>query len=145
MPRYFILSMYPLLFGASVLAAHQSRKLSHHFPSRAWTLKFRLMVFFMLVQIFGSVKLLFTVREYHWIDCVYLACVLIFFLGVNYFDYLLLSDYRKLRTRLAKVALIPVVPLSGDLPPDFWVKTFTAVVRGNVRDEFLKPQKGELK
>jgi hypothetical protein len=32
----------------------------------------------------------------------------------------------------------PRAPVSGDLPPDFWRRTFGEVIRENIKDDFLK-------
>lgn len=140
MPRYVILSMYPLVFVALVYAAWQSRKLSRDYPSTAWTFKRRLMIVFMVFQVYGTIRTWTVVRVFTWYDPIYISGVMGFFVGLNWFEYLLRRDARGLRGKASKLAL-DSPPQSGELPPDFWSKEFRRAVRDCIKEEFLKPER----
>lgn len=135
-PRFVIFATYPLLFVASGAAAYQTRRLARYLPSKAWSWKLKLMTFFMLAQIFGAGKLWLIPRDFKWIDCMYLICVLLFSLGLNYFDYLLLRDYKHFRASISR--LPKTETQSGEMPPDFWRQEFRQAVRDEIRPEFLR-------
>lgn len=136
MYRYIILFTYPLLFAACALAAYQTRKLSRNFPSDAWIFKRKLTLGFALFQVYGLVRTFTVHRTFTWSDPIYVLGLLVFFVGLNRFDWLLLRDARALRAKAIKV-LIPPPPVSGDLPPEFWKQAFTDVVRENIKPEYL--------
>lgn len=136
MYRYIILAIYPLLFVACAIAAYQTRRLSRNFPSVAWTFVRRLMFGFMVFQVYGAIRILTVHRVFTWVDPIYVIGVLVFCVGLIRFFYLLLQDAKGLRTKAIKV-IVPALPLSGDLPPEFWRQTFTEVVRENIKPEYL--------
>lgn len=135
-PRFIVLAIYPLLLLASAYAVYQSRKLAKVLPSRAWTLKQRVMIFFMAAQVFGIGQNLYFHRPSTWTGAAYFSCTLVFCLGLNWFDYSLLQTNKRLRARIA--TLSDPTPLSGEMPLDYWRKTFGEVIRENVKDDFLK-------
>lgn len=96
----------------------------------------RLMLTFMLFQIYGIVRIATVHRTFTWADPIYVIGVLFFCVGLNWFTYSLLQDARGLRAKAIKI-LVPLPPVSGDLPPEFWRQTFTDVVRQNIRPEYL--------
>lgn len=102
--KLILLLVFPTIVFLSLTAAIQTRTLSRYLPSKAWTWKFRLMVFFMLANVFGILKAYFTVRTYNKLDPVYAFCVLFFLAGLNYFDYLLIRDYKNIRGRLRRAS-----------------------------------------
>lgn len=141
MPRYVILSMYPLVFVALVYAAWQTRQLSREYPSSAWLLKRRLMIFFMLFQGYGMVRTWTVVRVFTWIDPIYLFGVLIFLVGLNMFDLLLRRSAKGMREKAAKFSAQASAPQSGEMSPDFWSKEFRRAIRDCIKEEFLKPER----
>jgi len=136
MYRYVILAIYPLLFGACTLAAYQTRKIARNFPSESWTLRRRFMLGFAMFQLYGMVRVFTVQRTFTWADPIYVIGLLIFFIGGNRADSLLLKDARGIRLKAIKV-FIPPPPVSGDLPPEFWEQKFTEVVRTNIKPEYL--------
>lgn len=136
MYRYILLSIYPLLFAACATAAYQTRKLSRNFPSQAWIFKRKLTLGFALFQVYGLIRTFTVHRTFTWADPIYILGLLIFFIGLNRFEYLLLKDVRGLRLKAIKV-FIPPPPASGDMPPEYWQETFTNVVRQNIKPEYL--------
>lgn len=136
MYRYIIIAIYPLLGAACGLAAYQTRKLSRDFPSDAWTFKRKLTLGFALFQVYGLVRTFTVRRTFTWADPIYVLGLLVFFIGLNTFDYLLRRDVRGLRLKAIKV-FIPQPPISGDLSPEFWEQKITEVVRTNIKPEYL--------
>lgn len=127
--QYVILSLFPLIFLASIVAAIQTYKLSRSFPSSAWTLKRWLMLGFMGWQGYGFGSVWLGYRGY-------LFGVLSLCVGLNVFDYLLLRDGRTLKSKLLK--LHARAPVAGDMSPEFWQKEFRQAVRDEIRPEFLR-------
>lgn len=140
MPRYIIIAIYPLLLIASGVAIYQTSKLSRDFPTPAWIFKRRMLAVFMLFQIYGIVRTWTVVRTFTWIDPIYLLGVLVLCAGLIQFDRLLLRDARSLRLRAAKILATPAVPVSGEMPPDFWSKEFRQAIRDTIKDEYLKTE-----
>lgn len=136
MYRYIILAIYPLLVASCAMGAYQTRRISRSWPSTAWTLKRRIMLAFMVFQVYGAIRILTVHRVFTWADPIYLIGLLGFFVGLNYFNYLLLKDAKAMRVRALKIS-IPVPSVSGDLPPEYWEKVFTKIVRENIKSEYL--------
>jgi hypothetical protein len=134
--RYFIIAIYPLLFVVCAVGAFQTRRLSRNFPSRAWMLMRRLMLGFMVFQVYGIVRTATVVRVFTWVDLVSPFGVLMFCFGLTQFARLLLQDARGLRAKSIKV-FIPPPPISGDLPPEVWEQKLEDVVRRNIKPEYL--------
>lgn len=136
-PRVIVLTVYPLLFIASLIAAIQTRRLARVLPSNAWTEKRRNMFFFCAVQVFGLTQNVWFQRQSSWLGAIYFSCTLIFVVRLGWFDYLLLQTNKKLRARVSRMP--EPSELSGELPPEYWVGTFTRVVRDNIKNDYLKP------
>lgn len=136
MYRYIIIAVYPPMCVVCALAAYRSRLLSRNFPSEAWLFKRHLMVGFALLQVYGAIRVFTVNRVFTWADLIYLTGLLLFCLGLDRFDRLLLRDARGLRAKAIKI-LVPLPPASGDLPPEFWKQVFTEVVRQNIKPEYL--------
>lgn len=136
MYRYVILAIYPLVVASCALGAYQTRRISRSWPSAAWTLKRRLMLGFMVFQAYGAVRIATVHRVFTWADPIYLIGLLVFFVGMNYFNWLLLNDAKAMRVKALRISL-PIPPVSGDLPPEHWERVFTRIVRENIKPEYL--------
>lgn len=135
-PRLIVLAVYPLLLVASLYAALQTRKLTRALPSPAWLTRWRYMIFFAVVQVFGFVQNIIFSRQSSWMGAFYFCGTLIFVFGLNRFDAALIKSDKALRRYVSDLPSAPEV--SGELPPDFWRAEFRAAVRSEIKDEFLK-------
>lgn len=94
------------------------------------------MLGFAMFQLYGMVRVFTVQRTFTWADPIYVMGLLVFFIGLNRADSLLLRDARGIRAKAIKV-FIPPPPVSGDMPPEYWRETFTDVVRRNIKPEYL--------
>lgn len=136
-PKTFILSTYPLLFAASVVAAYQTRLLAKYIPSAAWSWKFKIMLWFAILQVFGAIKLWNTYRHFEWIDCIYLTGLTAFFLGQNWFYHLLLKDKKSMFTKAVRWSSRALA--AGEMPPEYWQEQYVISARKALR-EVVKPE-----
>lgn len=139
-PRLIVLTGYPLLFLASLLAAIQTRRLAKALPSDAWTEKRRNMVFFCVAQVFGLAQNVWFQRQASWLGAIYFTCTLIFVIRLNWFDYLLLQTYKRLRVHASKM---PDPETAGEKSIEYWEQSqYAQTVRAiddRINPDFLKP------
>lgn len=102
-PHFAVLCIYPLLIIASICVIIQCRRLAKAFPSKAWTFKTWLMAGFGAWQLYGMWQSYWFARPTWW-GVVSFGGQLLFFIGLNVFDWLLLDSYRHLRARIRSKA-----------------------------------------
>lgn len=95
------------------------------------------MLGFMLFQAYGVVRIATVHRVFTWADPIYLIGLFAFFLGMNYFNQLLLRDAKMIRVKALRLS-IPVPLASGEMPPEYWDDRFLLKARQAIRDE-IKP------
>jgi peptidoglycan/LPS O-acetylase OafA/YrhL len=97
MPKWLIISCYPLLLIGAAVAVWQTRKLANRFPSKAWATKARTMTFFAALNIYGVTYSLLTARNYTWLGAIYLVGLVIFISGLLRFNHRLYKDEKALK------------------------------------------------